>query len=163
MINKANRAARSLPSPTLKSGDCKEYLLYLAYVYMCTQSVACKECLWYMYVCRHAWCLSFCEGLKPWLDLTMPKQMFWRLNPCLAASFLQEVVRPLGIARHFSASLLHQQHFLMPMHTAQQQTRSSFLHHQCIINSEPKAANDLKQFQAWLNIQTNHTHIVDKQ
>lgn len=37
MINKANRAARSLPSPTLKSGDCKEYLLYLAYVYMCTQ------------------------------------------------------------------------------------------------------------------------------
>uniref|UniRef100_A0A2P2KU25 Uncharacterized protein n=1 Tax=Rhizophora mucronata TaxID=61149 RepID=A0A2P2KU25_RHIMU len=57
----------------------------------------------------------------------MPKQLFLQLNPCLEASFLQELVRLLGTAKCSSNPLLHQQHFLMPMHIAQQQARNSFL------------------------------------
>lgn len=65
--------------------------------------------------------------LAPWLGLTVPKQLFSQLNPCLEASFLQEVVRNLEKAKYFSALLLHQQRFRLPMHIAQQQARNSSL------------------------------------
>ena len=88
----------------------------------------------------------------------MPKQLFSQLNPCLAASFLQEVVRHLDIAKHFSTLLLHQQHFPMPMRTVQPQVRNSFLHRNATINAKPKVAyrstkvSNKKQGREKLNI-----------
>lgn len=87
-------------------------------------------------------------SLKPWLDLTMPMQLFWLLNLCLEASSLQETVRLPEIAKHFSSLLLHQQHFPMPMQTVQQQARNSFLHQTTIINAK------------WYGITSNMTRYV---
>jgi hypothetical protein len=58
----------------------------------------------------------------------------------MAASFLQEVVRLLEIAKHFSTLLLQQQTFPMPVHTVQPQERNSFLHGNATINAKTKVS-----------------------